>query len=107
MNFLAQLALLTFLAQAPPPISATFEGIFRQPERGQLVLETENGQSLRMFVTGATKFVREGKPSRLNAFHDGDPVSVDAGRDMLMNLVATRVELAKPKPAKPDGAEKN
>lgn len=87
--------------QLPPSIPATFTGVFRGIESGRVVIEVENGQNMRMFVTGSTKFIRDGKPSKAAQFHDGDAVTVDAERDMRMNLVALRVEAVKPKPPKP------
>jgi hypothetical protein len=91
------------LLQTPPP--ATFTGVFRGVESGRVVVEVANGQSMRMFVTGATKFIRDGKPSKVSSFQDGDSVMVDAQRDLRMNLVAVRVEAVQPK-SKPGDAEK-
>lgn len=102
MILFANIAVLVALLQAPPPpIAATFDGVFRSVESGRIVIEVQNGQSMRLFVTGSTKYIREGKPAKLSALHDGDPVSVDAERDARMNMVALRVEVAKPKPAGP------
>jgi hypothetical protein len=100
MNLLASVAILALLLQSPPipSIPATFTGVFRGTESGRIVIEVENGQSMRMFVTGSTKFIRDGKPSKSSQFHDGDAVSVDAERDARMNLVALRVEAVPPKP---------
>ena len=107
MNLLASIAVLALLLQVPPPsIPATFSGIFRGTETGRVVIEVENGQNMRMFVTGSTKFIRDGKPSKASQFHDGDSVTVDAERDARMNLVAVRVEAVKPK-AKPDTEKPN
>jgi len=104
MNLLASIAVLFALLQAPQvPVSipATFSGIYRGIESGRVVIEVESGQSMRMFVTSSTKFIRDGKASKASQFHDGDPVTVDAQRDMRMNLVALRVEAVKPKAPKP------
>lgn len=101
MNFLASVAVLLTLMQVPKPVPATFAGVFRGIESGHLVLEVEGGQDLRMFVIGATKFVRDGKASKASQFHDGDSVSVEAERDLRMNLVALRVEAVKPVLQKP------
>jgi hypothetical protein len=104
MNLLASIAVIFALLQvAPPSIPATFTGIYRGVESGRVVIEVESGQSMRMFVTGSTKFIRDGKPSKASQFHDGDAVTVDAERDMRMNLVALRVEAVKPKTPKPAG----
>ena len=94
MNLLVTFAALFALLQAPPP--ATFTGLFRGVESGRVVIEVGNGQNMRMFVTGATKFIRDGKPSKVSQFQDGDFVSVDAERDLRMNMVALRVEAVKP-----------
>jgi hypothetical protein len=103
VSFFASLAVLFALLQFPTSAPATFSGVFRGSESGHIVVELENGQSMRMFVTGSTKFIRDGKPSHASAFHDGDPISVDAKRDDRMNLVALRVEAVKPKaPEKPN-----
>jgi hypothetical protein len=95
-------AVLFALLQVPAA-PATFSGVFRSIESGNIVVELENGQNMRVFVTGSTKFIRDGKPSHAAAFHDGDTISVDAKRDARMNLVALRVEAVKPKaPEKPN-----
>jgi hypothetical protein len=102
MNLLASFTLaFALLLQAPPSTPATFTGVFRGVESGRVVIEVESGQSMRMFTTGATKFIRDGKPSRASQFHDGDAVTVDAERDARMNLVALRVEAVAPKAPKP------
>lgn len=103
MNLLASFAVLLALLQSPPP--ATFTGVFRGMESGRIVVEVEGGQNMRMFVTGSTKFIRDGKKAKASEFQDGDPITVDAERDLRMNLVAVRVEETKPKP--PDHGKPN
>ncbi len=92
-------ALFTLLMQAVPP--ATFTGTFRAIESGHVVVEVENSQTIRMFITSGTKFVRDGKKAKPSDFHDGDAVEVDAERDARMNMVAKRVEAVKPVPPAP------
>jgi hypothetical protein len=107
MSVLAPMAaVVALLMQVPSSIPATFTGVFRAVESGHIVIEVENGSSMRMYTTHSTKFVRDGKPSKASEFHDGDPVQVDAERDATMNLVAVRVEAIKPKPKPPDSEEK-
>jgi len=101
MNLLAAITLGFALMQSTPTLMqstppATFNGVYRGMESGRLVIEVENGQNMRMFTTGSTKFIRDGKRAKASDFHDGDAVSVDAERDMRMNLVAVRVEAVKP-----------
>ena len=103
MTLLASIAVVFALLQAPPPVAATFTGLYRGIESGRVVIEVQNGQNMRMFLTNSTKFVRDGKPSKSSQFHDGDSVSVDAERDVRMNLVALRVEAVRATPAKPPG----
>ena len=99
MTFFTAAVMMLALLQAPKQIPATFTGTFQGIESGgHLVLEVEGGHQLRMFVLGSTKFIRDGKSVKSSEFHEGDPVSVDAERDARMNLVALRVEKAKPAP---------
>ncbi len=93
---------MALLWQAVPgQPAATFAGVFRGIASGHVIIEVDGGQDLQMFVTGGTKYVREGKPAKASEFHDGDTVEVEAVRDLRMNLVAKRVEAVKPKPKKP------
>jgi len=101
MNALLSLLLasIALLLQQPQPtgIPATFTGTFKMAERGRIVVEVENGETMRMYITRSTKFLRDGKPAKVSDFHDGDKVVVDAERDVRMNLIAVRVEAEKPK----------
>jgi hypothetical protein len=112
MNLLASVAVLFALLQAPPSVPATFTGVYRGMESGRVIIEMGPDQNMRMFVTGSTKFIRDGKKSKASEFHDGDAVTVDAERDLRMNLVALRIEVvprkAAPKPntGPPGDAEK-
>jgi hypothetical protein len=117
MNLLANVALALMLLQTrrvnprlsgPPNIAgadtdaiATFAGTFKSADKKFLVIEVENGQTMRMYITGSTKFVRDGKPAKASDFHTGESVSVDASRDARLNLLAVKVEPAKPEAAVP------
>ena len=104
MNFLASIAVLFALLQVQPPsVPATFVGVYRGVESGRVVIEVDHGQNMRMFVTSSTKFIRDGKRSKSSQFHDGDAVTVDAERDIRMNLVALRVVAVKPRASKQPG----
>jgi hypothetical protein len=106
MNLLVSIAVVFALMQVPT-VPATFTGVYRGMESGRMVIEVGPDQNMRMFVTGSTKFIRDGKKSKASEFHDGDTVTVDAERDLGMNLVALRVEAVPPKTAKkPGDAEK-
>jgi hypothetical protein len=99
MTFFTAAVMMLALLQAPKQIPATFTGTFEGiVSGGHLVLEVEGGHQLRMFVIGSTKFIRDGKTVKSDDFHIGDPVSVDAERDVRMNLVALKVEAVKPAP---------
>jgi hypothetical protein len=93
-------ALALLFQRTPPPtgIPASFSGIFKIAEKGRIVVEVEDGESMRMYVTHSTKYFRDGKPAKLNEFQNGDRVNVDAERDVRMNLVAVRMEAVKPPP---------
>lgn len=97
-------ALLAQFQRTPPitNVPATFTGVFKMAEHGRIEVDVEDGETMRMYVTHSTKYIRDGKPAKLSEFHNGDRVTVDAERDVRMNLVAVRMELKPPgKPAKP------
>ena len=48
------------------------------------------------YITGATKFVRDGQPAKATSFGNGERVTVAGSRDARMNLLAVKVENAKP-----------
>jgi len=78
---------------------ATFEGTFKSADKKFLTIAVEEGQTMRMYITGSTKFIRDGKPARVSDFHHDESVTVEASRDARLNLVAVRVEAAKPSKA--------
>jgi hypothetical protein len=85
-----------------PAAVATFTGKFKAADKKYITVEVEEGQSLRMFITGGTKFVRDGKPAKASDFAIDEAVTVEASRDNLMNLLAVRVEnVAEKKPDPP------
>lgn len=95
MNFVYSLALaVALLLQNIPPtgIPATINGIFKTAQHGHILVDVEGGETMNMFVTHSTKYFRDGKPAKLSQFRHGDKVTVDAERDVLMNLVAVRVQ---------------
>jgi hypothetical protein len=84
---------------------ATFEGTFKSADRKYLTIGVEEGQTIRMHITGSTKFLRDGKPARASDFHHDESVTVEASRDARLNLIAVRVEAAKPAKAPDQKAE--
>lgn len=79
---------------------ATFTGTFKSADKKYLFIDVENGNTMRMYITGSTKFFRDDKPAKVTEFHSGDPVTVDVSRDARMNLLAVRVAEAAPKAEK-------
>jgi hypothetical protein len=70
---------------------ASFDGIFKAVDKKYVFIETEDGQILRMYLTGSTKFYRDDKQVKAADFHSGDKVTADASRDAHMNLLAVKV----------------
>lgn len=116
MPCLTNLALVIMLLQyvprqrIPPQINpggantdavATFTGTFKSADKKYVTVAVEDGQTLRMFITGSTKFIRDGKPAKAGDFHPDENVTVEASRDARFNLVAVRVETSPP-PKGPD-----
>jgi hypothetical protein len=77
---------------------ATFTGAFKSADKKYLFLELEDGNTMRMFITGSTKFFRDDKPAKASDFHAGENVTVDAASDLRLNLLVVRVATV---PAKP------
>ena len=116
-NFVLALMLLQYAPRqrVPPPqvnpggantdAVATFTGAFKSADKKFLTITVEEGQTMRMFITGSTRFIRDGKPAKASDFHTDEDVTVDTTRDARFNLLAVRVEAVKPgKP--PDRKEK-
>lgn len=101
MTFFGTLAIVVALFQIPVAV-ATFDGIFKSVDKKYVVVQVESGDSLRMYLTRGTKFVRDGKSVRATDFHDGEKVTVDTERDARMNLLAVKIENVKPETVKPD-----
>ncbi|MGA2711952.1 MAG: hypothetical protein ABSG41_02515 [Bryobacteraceae bacterium] len=81
---------------------ATFTGTFKSVDKKFLTIAVEEGQTMRMYITGSTKFIRDGKPAKASDFHSDEEVTVDTSRDARFNLLAVRVEAVKPPVKKPD-----
>jgi hypothetical protein len=85
---------------------ATFTGAFKSADKKTLFLEVEDGNTMKMDITGSTKFFRDDKPAKASDFHQGETVTVDASRDARLNLRAVRVATvpAKARERQPDNA---
>ena len=70
---------------------ATFNGAFKSADKKYLTIELEEGNTMRMSITGSTKFFRDDKPAKASDFHPGENVTVDASRDARLNLLAVRI----------------
>jgi hypothetical protein len=79
-----------------PEAIATVNGTFKSADKKFVTVQVENDQLMRMFITGTTKFIRDGKPAKASDFELGETVVVDTTRDQRMNLLAVRIELIKP-----------
>ena len=91
MTFLSSLLFALALLQVPQAI-ATFDGVFKSSNGKFVEIQMESGDIMRMYLTHGTKFVKDGKPAKARDFHDGDKVTVDAERDVRLNLLAVKVE---------------
>lgn len=79
---------------------ATFDGTFKSADKKYLTISVEDGQMMRMYITGSTKFFRDDKPAKASDFHNDEKVTVDASRDARLNLLAVRVQYSSKPPAK-------
>lgn len=81
---------------------ATFDGTFKSADKKYLTIEVEEGQAMRMYITGSTKFFRDDKEVKAADFHPDEKVTVEASRDARLNLLAVRVIAVKPREKKSD-----
>jgi hypothetical protein len=75
---------------------ATVDGTFKSADKKFVEIQVESGDTMRMYITGKTKFIRDGKTVKATDFHDGDPITADATRDARLNMLAVKIELKKP-----------
>jgi len=75
---------------------ATIDGVFKTADKKFVEVQVESGDIMRMYITGKTKFVRDGKAVKASEFHDGEKVTADATRDARLNMLAVKIELVKP-----------
>jgi hypothetical protein len=75
---------------------ATFDGVFKAADKKYIEIQVESGDTVRMYLTHGTKFVRDGKNVKVADFHEGDKVTADATRDSRLNLLAVKIEAVKP-----------
>jgi hypothetical protein len=82
---------------------ATFTGTFKTADKKYLTIMVEGGQTMRMYITSATKFFRDDMPAKVTDFQPDENVTVEASRDARQNLLAVRVESrAAARPSVPD-----
>ena len=106
INLSLALMLLQYIPRRLPPQAtpggadtdavATFMGTFKSADKKFVTVSVEDGQTMRMYITRTTKFIRDGKAAKVSDFREGDNVSVDAARDARLNLLAVRVEAIPP-----------
>lgn len=71
---------------------ATIDGSFKSADKKHVFIEVEDGQVMQMFITGATKFIKDDKQVKASDFQSGEAVTVDAMRDARFNLIAVKVQ---------------
>lgn len=79
---------------------ATITGTFKSADKKYIFIDVEDGNTMRVYITGSTKFFRDDKQVKVSDFHQGDSVSVDISRDNRLNMLAVRVTAVPPKPDK-------
>jgi hypothetical protein len=84
-------------APADTDAVATFNGTFKSADKKYLYIDVEDGNTMKMYLTGATKFFRDDKPAKVSDFHQGESITVDVSRDNRQNLLAVRVTAVPPK----------
>ncbi len=80
---------------------ASFDGVFKNASKKVVEVQVSSGDTMRMYITRSTKFIQDGHPVQASAFHDGDKVNAEAERDARMNLIAVKIEAAKPEGVHP------
>jgi len=105
-NLALALMLLQYYPQSYPRQRTVPPQANPQADKKYLTIGVEQGQTMRMYITSSTKFIRDGKPAKASEFQHDENVTVDAARDARMNLIAVRVEVVKPDKAAEPKADK-
>ncbi len=93
------------LSDVPLNAVATFDGVFKTASKKFVEIQLPTGDTMRMYITKDTKFVKDGKTVASKAFEDGDKVTAEAERDARMNMLAVKIQ-SPPQPAEPAAEKK-
>jgi hypothetical protein len=88
-------------ADASKGVAVTFRGKLKDLDKKNVVIETEEDQTVSMRITGKTKFLKNDQAIKPSQIAPGTPISIDATEDTDLSIVALNVIVDSP-PKKSD-----
>ncbi len=82
-------------------VAVTFRGKLKSLDKKEVVIQTEEDQTVSMHVTGKSKFLKNDQPVKPSQIAPGTPISIDATEDTDLSILALSVVVDSP-PKKSD-----
>ena len=82
-------------------VAVTFRGKLKDLDKKNVVIETDEDQTVSMRITGKTKFLKNDQAIKPSQIAPGTPISIDATEDTDLSIVALNVIVDSP-PKKSD-----
>jgi hypothetical protein len=77
-------------------VAVTFHGKLKDLDKKQIVIETDEDQTVSMRITGKTKFLKNDQAIKPTQIDLGTPVSIDASEDTDLSILALNVIVDSP-----------
>lgn len=82
-------------------VNVTFNGKLKDIDKKKLMIETEEGHSVSIRLSGKTKFFQDGKPIKRSDIDLETPITVDASEQSDLSMLASKVTVDPPPKASP------
>ena len=77
-------------------VTVTFHGKLKDRDKKKIELETDENQLVTIWLSGKTKFLKDGKAIKASAIDLETPVTVDASEDKDLSILAIAVTVDSP-----------
>jgi hypothetical protein len=82
--------------QAYKGVAGSFHGMLKELTKKEIMIETEDEQTVSIHVSGKTKFLKGGQPIKPADIDLETPVTIDASEDAGLTLTAVSVTVGPP-----------